>query len=155
MENFKISRPVFVCFLLLCFGLSPILATGSGSNDPELEFNFESELPNLQGCLWTLVTFLVLWFASVGCYGNQPFIVRSYAREGHELARLRGLIFPPVIVTETNPHANFVPPAVMTMGGGPISPATRDMLAEVEIAADPNIVAAVETSADPVETYPL
>jgi len=114
IENFKISRPVLVCFLLLCFGTSPILATGSGSNDPE----GESELPNLQGFLWTLVTFSVLWFASVGCYGIQQDIFRYYAREGHEVPCPRGPIFPPVIVTEPNPHANLVPPRCNDPGGG-------------------------------------
>jgi len=29
IENFKISRPVLVCFLLICFGPSPLLETGS------------------------------------------------------------------------------------------------------------------------------
>jgi len=118
IKNFKISRPVLVCFSLLFLGPSPLLATGSGSNDPELKLNWEPELPNLQKFSWTLVSFLVLWFASVGCYGIQLAIVRSYAREGDEVACPRGLIFPPVIVTEQTTRQMLSPPDVMTMGGG-------------------------------------
>jgi len=60
-----------------------------------------------------------------------------------------------VTVTETNHHAIVVPPDVMTLGGGPVYLATRDIVAEVEFSADPNMVADVEISADPVEIYPL
>jgi len=68
-------------------------------------------------------------FASVACYGIHQVIVRSYAREGHEVACPRDLIFPPVNVTELRPHANVVPPTRRDdpgRGGGPVSTATRD-----------------------------
>jgi len=46
-RKFQDIQASFDLFLTAWFGASPILATGSGSNDPELEFKWESELPNL------------------------------------------------------------------------------------------------------------
>jgi len=112
----KLSRPVLIAFLLLCVGPSPLLALGSDLRDLELELNWETEMSTFQGLLTTVVPFLLLWFISVGIYGTQRGIIRSYAREENEVACPRDLIFPPMV--EANPHADNDPPRRHDPGRG-------------------------------------
>jgi len=85
--------------------------------DSEMQLNWETEIPISQSFWQIIVSILVLWFLSVGTYGTQRGIIRSYARESEEVACPRGPSFPPMM--EANPYAdNYPPPDVMTLGGG-------------------------------------
>jgi len=103
----KLSRPVLIAFLQLCVGKNPLLALGSESRDPELQFNWETELPTFRGVLSTVVPFLVLLFFSDGIFGTQRGMFRSYAKEENEVACPRGLIFPAMV--EATLHASNDP----------------------------------------------
>jgi len=99
----------------------------SGLKYPELEFNWKKELPTFQGFSTTVVPFLVLWFLSLGFYGTQRGIFRSYAAEENEVGCPQGLIFPPMV--GANPHANIDPPPRRNDPGrgGAASLGTRDV----------------------------
>jgi len=71
------------------------------------------------------VSFLVLWYLSVGISGTQRGIIRSYAGESEEFACPRGLSIPPMV--GANPHADNDPPRRNDPGRGcAVSSETRD-----------------------------